>query len=131
MKVKLAELLGDEVGRAHAAVDTLRAVVALRVGQQHQEPDIRAEQARVSLGLAPYAGDWEGSCNHLKLATVQAVDTIRERSAVWTTISRACRTCRTTRMGTGLSLIDIKKPNELQVTVTASQSDNQLRRKSY
>jgi hypothetical protein len=58
MKVKLGELLGTEAGRAEAAVDTLRSVVALRAGQQHQAADTRAEQARVTLGLAPFAGDW-------------------------------------------------------------------------
>jgi hypothetical protein len=78
MKAKLGELLGAEAGRAQAAVDTLRSVVALRAGQQHQGADTRAEQARVSLGLPAYAGNWEGAWNHLRLATVQALGTIRE-----------------------------------------------------
>jgi hypothetical protein len=78
MKQKLSELLGDEAGRAQAAVDTLRSIVALRAGQQHQGADTRAEQARVSLGLSAYVGDWEGAWNQLRLVTVQALDTIRE-----------------------------------------------------
>jgi hypothetical protein len=78
MKARLGELLGAEAGRAQAAVDTLRSVVALRAGQQHQGADTRAEQARVSLGLAAYVGNWEGAWNHLRLVTVQALDTIRE-----------------------------------------------------
>ena len=78
MKVKLGELLGTEAGRAEAAVDTLRSVVALRAGQQHQGADTRAEQARVALGLAPFAGDWGGAWDHLRAVTVQALDTIRE-----------------------------------------------------
>jgi hypothetical protein len=52
MKTKLTELLGDEAGRAQAPVDSLRSVVALTVGQQHQGADTRAEQARAALGLA-------------------------------------------------------------------------------
>lgn len=78
MKAKLGELLGAEAGRAHAAVDTLRSVVALRADQQHQGADTRAEQARVGLGLTAYAGNWEGAWNHLRLVTVRALDTIRE-----------------------------------------------------
>jgi hypothetical protein len=78
MKVKLGEILGDEAGRAQAAVDTLRSVVALRAGQQHQGADRRAEQARVALGLAPLTGDWQGSWNRLRLVTIRALDTIRE-----------------------------------------------------
>jgi hypothetical protein len=78
MKMRLGELLGEEAGRAQTAVDTLRSVVALRAGQQHQGADARAEQARVSLGLAAYAGNWEGAWNHLRGVTVQALDTIRE-----------------------------------------------------
>ncbi len=78
MKTKLAELLGGEAGRAQAAVDTLRSVVALRAGQQHQGADTRAEQAKVVLGLASFAGDWPGAWNHLRAVTVQALDTVRE-----------------------------------------------------
>lgn len=78
VKVKLGELLGTEAARAQAAVDTLRSVVALRAGQQHQGADKRAEQARVTLGLAPFTGDWPGAWNHLRLVTVHALDTIRE-----------------------------------------------------
>jgi hypothetical protein len=78
MKARIGELLGDEAGRAQAAVDTLRSVVALRAGQQHQGADTRAEEARVSLGLAAYVGNWEGAWNHLRAVTVQALDTIRE-----------------------------------------------------
>jgi hypothetical protein len=61
MAAKLAELLGDKAGRAQGAVDTLRLVVALRAGQQHQGADKRAEQAKVALGLASFAGDWPGA----------------------------------------------------------------------
>lgn len=78
MKSKLGELLGDSAGRAQAAVDTLRWVVALRAGQQHQGADRRAEQAKVALGLASYAGQWDGAWDRLRAVTVQAVDTIRE-----------------------------------------------------
>jgi hypothetical protein len=78
MKARLEDLLGTEAGRAQAAVDTLRSVVAVRAGQQHQGADTRAEQARVSLGLAAYTGNWEGAWNHLRLVTVQALDTIRK-----------------------------------------------------
>ena len=79
MKVKLGEILGDEAGRAQAAVDTLRSVVALRAGQQHQGADRRAEQARVALGLAPLTGDRQGSWNRLRLVTIRALDTISRR----------------------------------------------------
>jgi hypothetical protein len=78
MKTRLRELLGDQAGRALEATDTLRSVVALRAGQQHQGADIRAEQAKVALGLAPLAGDWPGTWNQLRLVTVHALDTIRE-----------------------------------------------------
>jgi hypothetical protein len=78
VKSRLGELLGDHAGRAQAAVDTLRLVVALRAGQQHQGADTRAEQARVALGLAPYAADWAGSWDHLRAVSVQALDIIRE-----------------------------------------------------
>ena len=78
MKTKLSELLGGEAGRAQAAVDTLRSVVALRAGQQHQGADTRAEQAKVVLGLASFAGDWPGAWNHLRAVTVQALGAVRE-----------------------------------------------------
>lgn len=78
LKVKLGGLLGAEAGRAQAAVDSLRSMVALRAGQQHQGADTRAEAARVSLGLSAYVGNWEGAWNHLRAVTVQALDTIRE-----------------------------------------------------
>jgi hypothetical protein len=78
MKAKLGELLGEEAGRAQAAVDILRSVVSMRAGQQHQGADRSAEQARVALGLAPYTGDWPGAWNHLRAVTVQALDVIRE-----------------------------------------------------
>jgi hypothetical protein len=78
MKLKLGELLGAQAGRAEAAVEALRSVVALRAGQQHQGADTRAEQAKVALGLAPFAGDWGGAWDHLRAVTVQALDTIRE-----------------------------------------------------
>jgi hypothetical protein len=48
MKAKLGGLLGERAGRAQAAVDTVRWVVALRAGQQHQGADVRAEQAKVA-----------------------------------------------------------------------------------
>jgi len=78
MKAKLGDLLGGEAGRAQAAVDTLRSIVALRAGQQHQGADARAEQAKVALGLALFVGQWDGAWNHLRAVTVQALDTIRE-----------------------------------------------------
>jgi hypothetical protein len=78
MKTRLAGLLGDKAGRAQAAVDTLRSVVALRAGQQHQGADTRVEQAKVVLGLAPLAGNWPGTWNQVRLVTVHAPDTIRE-----------------------------------------------------
>jgi hypothetical protein len=78
MKAKLGELLGESAGRAQTAVDTLRLVVTLRAGQQHQGADTRAQQAKVALGLASYAGDWGGAWDHLRAVTVQALDTIRE-----------------------------------------------------
>lgn len=78
MKAKLGELLGENAGRAQAAVDTLRWAVALIVGQQHRGADIRAEQAKVALGLASYEGQWDGAWDHLRAVTVQALDTIRE-----------------------------------------------------
>jgi hypothetical protein len=59
-------------------VDTLRSVVALWAGQQHQGADARAEEARVVLGLAPCVGDWGGPGTTLRAVTVQALDTIRE-----------------------------------------------------
>ncbi len=78
MKLRLGELLGEAAGRAQAAADILRSVVALRAGQQHQGADARAEQARVALGLAPFGSNWPGAWNHLRSVTVQALDTIRE-----------------------------------------------------
>jgi len=78
MKAKLGELLGDNAGRAQAAVDTLRWAVALRVGQQHRSADVRAEQAKVALGLASYDGQWDGAWDHLRAVVVQALDIIRE-----------------------------------------------------
>lgn len=78
LKAKLGELLGDHAGRAQAAVDTLRRVVALRAGQQHQGADTRAEEAKVALGLAAFAANWEGAWEHLRAVTIQALDTIRE-----------------------------------------------------
>jgi hypothetical protein len=78
MKASLGEMLGENAGRAHAAVDVLRRVVALRAGQQHQGADARAEQAKAALGLALYADDWDGAWDHLRAVTVQALDTIRE-----------------------------------------------------
>jgi len=38
LKARLGELLGDEAGRAQAAIDTSRAVVALRAGQHTRAP---------------------------------------------------------------------------------------------
>jgi hypothetical protein len=78
LKARLGDLLGPEAGRAQAAVGTLRSFIALRAGQQHQGADTRAEQARIALGLAPFAGDWPGAWNQLRLVTVGALDIIRE-----------------------------------------------------
>lgn len=78
MKSRLGELLGDHAGRAQAAVDVLRRVVALRAGQQHQGADTRAEQAKVALGLASYPGNFGAAWDHLRAVTVQALDIIRE-----------------------------------------------------
>jgi hypothetical protein len=78
MKAKLGDLLGENAGRAQAAVDILRWAVALRVGQQHRGADVRAEQAKVALGLASYNGQWDGAWDRLRAVTVQALDTIRE-----------------------------------------------------
>lgn len=81
MKLKLVDLLGDRAGRSQAAVDTLRQVVAVRAGQQHQGADTRAEEAKVALGLATFAGNWDGAWGHLRAVTIQALDTIREEIA--------------------------------------------------
>jgi hypothetical protein len=78
MKAKLAELLGENAGRAQAAVDILRWAVALRVGQQHRGADVGAERAKVALGLASYDGQWDGAWDRLRVVTVQALDTVRE-----------------------------------------------------
>jgi hypothetical protein len=45
-KAKLGDLLGENAGRAQAAVDTLRWAAVLRVGQQHQGADVRADRPR-------------------------------------------------------------------------------------
>jgi hypothetical protein len=78
MKARLSELLGDRAGRAIDAVDVLRWVVAVRVGQQHHGADARAQQAKVALGLGRFEGDWSGAWDHLRAVTVQALATIRE-----------------------------------------------------
>jgi hypothetical protein len=78
MKAKLGELLGESAGRAQAAVDTLRWAVALRAGQQHRGADVRAEQAKVALGLTSFDGQWDRAWDHLRAVAVQALDTIRE-----------------------------------------------------
>lgn len=46
--------------RAADAVATLRAVVALRAGQQHEGAEPRAVRARQALGLDRFGGDWPG-----------------------------------------------------------------------
>jgi len=81
MKARLGELLGDKAGRAIDAVDVLRWVVAVRVGQQHQGADARGRQAKVALGLTRFDGDWPGAWDHLRAVTVQALSTIREEIA--------------------------------------------------
>jgi hypothetical protein len=79
MKARLSGLLGAEAaGRAHAAVDTLRAVFDLRAGQQHHAADTRAEHARITLGLTQFSNDWAGAWDHLRSAVVQALATISE-----------------------------------------------------
>jgi hypothetical protein len=78
MKARLSELLGENAGRAQAAVDILRWAVALRVGQQHRGADVGAQRAKVALGLASYDGQWDGAWDRLRAVTVQALDTIRE-----------------------------------------------------
>lgn len=84
MKARLADVLGAEAGRAQAAVDTLRWVVAIRVGQQHRGADASAERAKVALGLAPYANNWGAAWDHLRAVTVEALDTVREEIGVLT-----------------------------------------------
>jgi hypothetical protein len=78
LKIRLSEMLGDEAGRAQDAVDILRWVVALRVGQQHRGADARAQQAKVALGLSRLADDWQLAWNHLRTVIVRALATIRE-----------------------------------------------------
>jgi hypothetical protein len=79
MKARLSDLLGDEaVGRAHAAVDTLRWAFALRAGQQHHGADTRAERAGTALGLTQFGSDWAAAWDHLRAAVIQALTAIRE-----------------------------------------------------
>jgi len=79
MKTRLSELLGqDAAGRAHAAVDTLRWVFAVRAGQQHHGADADAERAKTALGLTQYGSDWAAAWDHLRAVVVQALTTIRE-----------------------------------------------------
>jgi hypothetical protein len=80
MKARLSGLLGDEAGRAHAAVDTLRLIFDLRAGQQHHAADTRAEQARTALGLTQFGNDWAGAWDDLRSTVVQALTTIREET---------------------------------------------------
>ena len=81
MKTKLTELLGVQAGRARAAVDTLRNVIAIRAGQQHSAV-VRAERARSSLGLSTLEGDWAGQWEQIRGVTVQALNTIREEISI-------------------------------------------------
>lgn len=78
LKAQLADRLGERSGRAREAVDVLRHIVAVRVGQQHRGADQRAQQARSALGLTAYASDWTAEWEHLRVVTVQALTTIRE-----------------------------------------------------
>ena len=95
MKVKLGELLGAEAGRAQAAVDALRSIVALRAGQQHQGADTRAEQARVNLGLAAYVGNWEGSWISSVWSPFRRLTPFGKRSAAWPSMTASRRRSRT------------------------------------
>lgn len=81
MKMRLSEMLGDDADRAKDAVDILRWVVALRVGQQHQGADARAQHAKVALGLTRFGDDWRLAWDHLRALIVDALATIREEIA--------------------------------------------------
>lgn len=79
LRDRLDQLLrGDSGVRAHAAVDDLRAVVALRVWRQHPGTDKAAQQAAQRLGVALPSDDWNGTWHQLRARSVEALSTIRE-----------------------------------------------------
>lgn len=79
MKARLSDLLGEEAaGRAHAAVDMLRWIFALRAGQQHHGADTDAERARTALGLTQFGTDWAAAWDQLRAIVVQTLAAIRE-----------------------------------------------------
>jgi hypothetical protein len=80
LRTRLGELLSDRAARAQRAVDVLRHVVALRVGQQHSGTSAAkgARKAVDALGLASVNGDWAASWDRVRAVTTEALTTIRE-----------------------------------------------------
>lgn len=76
----LHEMLEDP-SVAQQAVSNLRHVVALRSAQQHsgRDADVRADRARVVLGMDRFGTDWPAAWNHVRVVTVDALRTIREQ----------------------------------------------------
>lgn len=75
---KLGALLGDDAGRAQDAVEMLRHIVRVRVGQQHRRSDTDAERSRNALRLNSYDNNWAAAWERVRVVAVQALTTIRE-----------------------------------------------------
>ncbi len=71
---------GDSATRATAAIDDLRAIVALRVWWQHpgSRPETEARKAARRLGLTLPSEDWGTTWRQLQSRSVDALSAIRE-----------------------------------------------------
>ena len=79
LRDRLDQLLDrDSSARANAAVDDLRAVVALRVWRQHPGTDKAGRQAAQRLGVTLPSEDWSGTWGRLISRSVEALSAIRE-----------------------------------------------------
>jgi hypothetical protein len=79
LRDRLPQLLdSDSTARATAAVDDLRAVIALRVWRQHPGTEKTAHQAAQRLGVRLPSEDWGATWQQLRSCSVNALSAIRE-----------------------------------------------------
>lgn len=80
LESRLRELRGERAGRATAAVQTLRQIVHIRVGQQHSgvHPYTQEQAARNALGLPAISSDWQDDWNRVRAAAVDSLRVLRE-----------------------------------------------------